>query len=236
MTKKPKRKAGKARVEAFNTSPSNQPELAALSKEERDALLKGADALGTVFGRRSLGMWLEVAKGLAILHELAPGKTDERKFTKLRANNGYATLHKSNVSRLLLIYAHKEEVIKWHDSLADNEKDRWNSPMMVCNKCSHLRKIIAANKTPRAQDPKRKVAKAVDTIADHWRNLTRDEQVLVVQRIGGLGVIESVEANVEVRKQEMAKLDTEEPPRPPRSKKRSPHPPRSKKREERPHA
>jgi hypothetical protein len=220
MTNKPKRKAGKARVEAFNTSLSNQPELDPLSKEERDAVLKGADTLGTLFGRRSLSMWLEVAKGLAILHELAPGKTDERKFTKLRADNGYASLHKSNVSRLLLIYTHKEEVNKWHDSLVDNERDRWNSPKTVCDKCSHLRQIIEANKTPRKQDLMGKVAKAVNTILDHWHDLSRDQQGFFMEQIDGLGVIESVEASVEARKQEMAELDTEEPPQPPRSKKR----------------
>jgi hypothetical protein len=193
-TKKPKRKAGKVRVEAFNTSLSNQPELATLSEEERDAVLNGADALGALFGRRSLSMWLEVAKGLAILHELAPGKSDERKFKKLRDDNGYASLHKSNVSRLLLIHTHKEEVIKWHDSLPDNEKDRWNSPMMVCNKCVHLRQIIEAKKTPRKQDLMGKVAKAVNTILNHWRDLSRDQQGFFMEQIDGLRVIESVEA------------------------------------------
>ena len=154
---------------------TNQPLLDELSDAQRNAVLEGADAIKTLtdYRRRTFDLWMTVARGVAPLCMIADRPGMSRKARKhLLKDNGYGTLNESTISRLKHMAAHETAIRAWRDvDLTDNERERWNSPTSICNRCPAVRQAIAAargNKpvTPR-RTSRRNVEVAIDTIAEH---------------------------------------------------------------------
>jgi hypothetical protein len=149
--------------------------LEELTDQQRQAVLLGADALRehTEFQRKSYDRWMLVARGVAALCTLADRPGTSRKARKnLLKENGYGTLTEGSVSRLLLMAKHETPIRVWRDSLMQNQRDRWNSPSSICNRCPAVKKAIAEankNKPQRRRgprDPKAAFQSHLDALLD----------------------------------------------------------------------
>jgi len=145
---------------------SNRPELDDLTPTQRIAIDDGAKALAEIndFKRLTFDKWMTVARGVAPLCELADRPNMSRTARRTFLNeNGYKTLNEGTVSRLLLMAEHETAIRLWRDEPAmKRNRDRWNSPTSICNRCPAVRKVIAeANKNK----PPRKPRQASQAIA-----------------------------------------------------------------------
>jgi hypothetical protein len=170
---------------------SNQPLLDELTDQQRAAILNGADAVKTLadFKRRTFDLYMDVARGVAPLCEIADRRGMARKArAHLLKDNGYGSLNPSTVSRLLWMAKLENAIRAWRDTdLTQNKRDSWNSPTSICNRCPAVRKAIEQareNKPPRT--PKKKdvmaaVEKALDVIGDLAYGLKDADQRAVIK-------------------------------------------------------
>ena len=98
-------------------------------------------------------------------------------------DNGYGTLNGGTVSRLLRMAEFETAIRVWRDSgeLTAHQREHWNSPTSICNRCPAVRKAIAAAKTStprkvRNVNRSAAVEKAFDVIGDYLVNLEDDDQ------------------------------------------------------------
>jgi hypothetical protein len=138
------------------TVKSNQPVLEGLTEEQRAAVLDGADAIFALadFRRRNFNLWMMVARGVAALCSLADQPSMPRNARKdLLEKNGYGTIDAGTVSKLLHMIKYETEIHAWRSTLAENQRENWNSPNSISNRCPAVRKAIdEANKN----NPRRK--------------------------------------------------------------------------------
>jgi hypothetical protein len=173
---------------------SNRPELDDLSDAQRRAILEGADALGEIgnFMRRSFDRWMTIAKGVAVLRELANQPTASRRaFKNFLRDHGYGSLNRSTASRLVLMAKHETAIRIWRDTLTENKRERWCSPTSICSRCPALRAVIAesAKRKPRKPRTNRQpfhVKRAYDTIFEHLHAIEdADQRAALVDQIKG---------------------------------------------------
>jgi hypothetical protein len=162
-----------------------------LTDQQRQAVLLGADALSghAAFSRKSYDLWMAVARGVAVLCTLADRPGTSRKARKnLLKDAGYGTLAEGTVSRLLLMAKHETPIRVWRDSLTQNQRDRWNSPSSICNRCSAVRAaIVEANKNKPVRNP-RKQAPALEPLLDKLLDLIAavddyDNRLAIIERV-----------------------------------------------------
>ena len=176
---------------------TNQPLLDELSDQQRKAVLDGADALVTLadFKRRSFDLWMTVARGVAPLCAVADRPGMSRKARKnLLKDNGYGSLNDGTVSRLLLMAEHETAIRLWRDEPAmKRNRDRWNSPTSICNRCPAVRKAIAeASKNRPPRQPRKTnrmlaVERALDVIGDYLSTTEdADQRAAMVERLEAL--------------------------------------------------
>jgi hypothetical protein len=178
----------------------NYPDRALLDEltdAQRNAVIDGAGALKELqdFKRRSFDAWMTVARGIAPLCELAARPGTSRKARKnLLKDNGYGSLNEGTVSRLLLMARHETAIRIWRDTLTQNQRDGWNAPTSICNRCPAVRAAMAeaaADRPPRKpRNPsKLHLEAAIDAIVDGAAELAMDERMAILTRIAdGLGI------------------------------------------------
>jgi hypothetical protein len=161
---------------------SNIPLLDTLTAAERLAVQEGAAALAehVEFQRKSYDRWQLIAKGVAPVCAIADREGMSRQARKhLLAETGFKSLNPSTVSRLLWMVRLEPAIRAWRDTLTQHQRDTWNSPTSVCNRCPAVRKAIAQEKAKHPQAPRTKtqqkigaaVEKALDTIVDYLGHL-----------------------------------------------------------------
>jgi hypothetical protein len=175
---------------------SNQPLLDELTDAQRAAVIDGADALAHInsFEVIRFDKWMTVARGVAPLCDLADRPGMSRKARKsLLADNGYKTLNEATVSRLRLMAKHETAVRIWRDGLTPRQRESWNSPSSICNRCPAVRKAIAeANakrppRTRRTTNPTVAFEKALDVISDCLAATEDDDaRQVMLERIGSM--------------------------------------------------
>jgi hypothetical protein len=168
---------------------SNQPELDELSDQQRAAVLAGADALKTLadFRRRTFDEWMNVARGLAVLRHLADQRSARTAFKNLRRDHGYGSLNEATCTRLILMAKHETAIRLWRDSLTPRQRESWNSPTSICQRCSAVRAEMA--KAPPRQPRKSGSAdfeKALDTIQEAMDAADADARNAMAARLATL--------------------------------------------------
>jgi hypothetical protein len=150
---------------------SSEPRwLEELTEQQKVAVLDGAEAVETLadFKRRTFDVWMRIARGVSPLCEWAERKSRSARKNALKSA-GYGTLNESTISRLLLMAKHETDVRIWRDSLTTNQRDSWNSPTSICNRCLAVRKAIAEaakHKPPRRPRTKTSIGAAVERALD----------------------------------------------------------------------
>lgn len=171
---------------------SNQPLLADLTDAQRNAIMEGADAVKTLndYRRKSFDLWMSVARGVAVLCEIADRPGMSRKARQhLLNDNGYGTLNAGTVSRLRRMAEHEVEIRAWRNTLTHYKREQWGGPTTICNRCPAVRKAIAeANaskpKRERRVDRPKAVEAAIDTIADYLHSVAdADQRASIVERL-----------------------------------------------------
>jgi hypothetical protein len=165
----------------------NQPELDELSDQQRAAVLAGADALKVLadFRRRTFDEWMNVARGLAILRMLADQRTARTAFKNLRREHGYGSLNEATCTRLILMANHETAVRAWRDTLTERQRESWNSPTSICQRCSAVRAAMAKApaRAPRKTNTQRALESALDTLQDCLQEMDADGRAAVIERI-----------------------------------------------------
>jgi hypothetical protein len=123
----------------------NYPNLEELSDVQRSAIITGAEALKVLadFRRRTFDEWMTVARGLKILRELADQRTARKAFKNLRKEHGYGSLPEPTCTRLVLMAKHETTIRGWRDGLTERQRESWNSPTSICQRCSAVRAEMA---------------------------------------------------------------------------------------------
>jgi hypothetical protein len=175
---------------------SNQPLLDELTNEQRNAVLEGADAINTLadFRRRRFDEWMRVAKGVDVLCKIADRPGMLRKARKnLLNDNGFGSVNEGTVSRLLLMVEYEPEIRIWRDTLTEKNRESWNSPTSICNRCPAVREAVAEARAivdkpppkPRAKKNQHlAVESAVDTIANYMKSADADGRAVILEQMG----------------------------------------------------
>jgi hypothetical protein len=133
-----------------------------------------------------------------VLCEIADRPGMSRNARKnLLADNGYGSLNEGTISRLLRMAEHEPAIIVWRsEKLTERQRETWNSPTSICNRCPEVRKaIVEANKNKPPRQPKKKTAKevgaqvekALDTLSDALHvTEDADHRAAIVERLTAL--------------------------------------------------
>jgi hypothetical protein len=172
---------------------TNRPELDDLSDAERSAVLTGADAIVTLkdFARRSFDLWMDIARGVAVLRKLADQRSSRRAFRSLLRDNGYGSLNDTAASRLVLMAKYETAIRIWRDGeLTERQRERWNSPTSICQRCPAVRKAIEATKGPGLGAartfirPRIPFETALDAVTDHLLAVPdADHRAAMIERV-----------------------------------------------------
>jgi hypothetical protein len=156
----------------------NQPDLDELSDQQRAAVLTGAEALKTIqdFKRRTFDEWMNVARGLAVLRQLADQRSARTAFKNLRHDHGYGSLNEATCTRLVLMAKHETAIRGWRDAqLTERQRESWNSPTSICQRCPTVRADMAkAPPRPPRKPGSRNFEMAVDTIQEALQEADED--------------------------------------------------------------
>ena len=118
-----------------------------LSDAERVAVADGAAAVGRLLASSrapDFADYLAAARGFAVIRRLADTcRARAAAFRYFIGEFGYDGLAQATVSRLLLIARHEQAVLSWRDALSEADRERWNSPVELVNRCPALREAIA---------------------------------------------------------------------------------------------
>jgi len=164
--------------------------MSALSEPQRLAVEDGAEALKTIndFNRKGFETWMRVARGVAPLCDWAEGKSRKARQTALK-QAGYGTLNAGTVSRLRHMAKLETAIRVWRDGLTEHQRDHWNSPTSVCNRCPAVRKAVLAARdgqpAPVRQKPRQHVEQAIDTLREHLERLPDAAKRKLLKRING---------------------------------------------------
>jgi hypothetical protein len=198
---------------------TNRPELDELPDSKRAAILSGADAIKEIadFRRRTFDKWMEVARGLVVLRELADQRSSRKAFKNLRRDHGYGSLNEATCTRLILMAKHETAIRIWRDSLTDRQRESWNSPTSICQRCPAVRADMAKAPPRASRKPNRSALEpALDIVHDCLEEMDADNRRAVLERIAawyGLRIASDVRAP----KRKQASAEAEPPVSQPRT-------------------
>jgi hypothetical protein len=168
---------------------TNVSPLDELTDQERNLVRDGADAVSEYrdFSRRSFELWMRMARGVALLLDLADRRTSRSARRNLLREQGYGTLHPTICIKLRIMARHETAIRFWRDGLTQNQREKWNSPTSVCNRCPAVRKAYAEARAdkpprrPRAANKSVALERALDVMSDYF-NATEDVDAKAVLR------------------------------------------------------
>jgi hypothetical protein len=168
---------------------TNVSPLDELTDQQRNLVRDGADAVSEYrdFSRRSFELWMRMARGVALLLDLADRRTSRSARRNLLREQGYGTLHPTICIKLRIMARHETAIRFWRDGLTQNQREKWNSPTSVCNRCPAVRKAYAEARAdkpprrPRAANKSVALERALDVISDYF-NATEDADAKAVLR------------------------------------------------------
>jgi hypothetical protein len=160
----------KPTVDALYDRRYNAPESEALTLDDTTIFGNAREAVGLL--KKTFETWVVIGKAVVRARDIADRRGGGKTFRRLIEQQGLASvINKANASHLERIMAKLPEVVKWHETLAENEQIAWAAPSTVIKRCPIFNKPDPKKEDEekpmsKAEQTNQELAKALDKIAD----------------------------------------------------------------------
>jgi hypothetical protein len=160
----------------------NAPETGALDESERAAVEAGRTAMQSL--AKTFELWLVVGRAVQVLRARADKIGTRKAFQRLLEQNGFASLNKASITRLLQIMDRVGEVSAWHATLPEKQRREWSSPSTVFLHCPLFKKPKKGEAPAKRVSPAtelRETRRNIESLTAHIQELEASRRPTVEQ-------------------------------------------------------